>query len=63
MAFFWYCPTDSIVVLEVGKESEPFRFRLRVIDDCSHDCDFLIAIYFVIIFVDTKVLQSLKHCV
>ncbi|MDA9668482.1 hypothetical protein N9T55_01250 [Flavobacteriaceae bacterium] len=32
-----FCPTDSLAVLELGKDSEPSRFRWRLIDDCSHD--------------------------
>jgi len=33
-------PTDSLAVLEEGKESVPSRFRWRLIDERFHDCYF-----------------------
>jgi len=35
-------PTDSLAFLEVGKESEPSRFRWGLIDERCHDCVFKI---------------------
>jgi len=32
-----FCPADSLTVLKMGKESEPFRFRWGLIDERFHD--------------------------
>jgi len=34
-----FCPTDSLTVLKIAKESEPSRFCWRLIDERFHDYD------------------------